>query len=268
MVYEWRHGRECGKARTPPVHDPRERCAGPQERGRASDARNFGGDIAINGAFVPHHQVVPAADILEGRSPGAKLHSNTLYSMPMIPLIQCEVLPCIVSTYQGAVGSSQGDPAEGSVSYFREDLGKAVGAIRLGKALTGIALAEDMLRNYIDLILNMDKDEIKTVEARAVIRARVASITDFCANGVNEVMLGSDASTTGMTRRCSGFSGILSMLRVHGYLDLETGSQALGRVSLGLPPQCVWFDQILLAQSYYEKQRPWRHLMSGGAPVP
>ena len=31
----------------------------------------------------------------------------------------------------------------------------------------------------------------------------------------------------------------LSMLRVHGFLDLETGSQALGRVSLGLPPQCV-----------------------------
>jgi len=61
------------------------------------------GDVAINGAFVPHHHCVPAVDIVEGRSPGAKLHSNPLYSMPMLPLIQSEVLPCVVGAYQGAV---------------------------------------------------------------------------------------------------------------------------------------------------------------------
>jgi len=85
----------------------------------------------------------------------------------------------------------------------------------------------------------MDKDEIKTVEARAAIRARVASITDFCANGVSEVMLGSGASAFRDDSPLQRIFRDLSMLRVHGFLDLETGSQALGRVSLGLPPQCV-----------------------------
>ena len=198
------------------------------------------GDVAINGAFVPHYHCVPAVDIVEGRSPGAKLHSNPLYSMPMLPLIQSEVLPCVVGAYQGAVREFHKLTRHRISLHTSEKTSeKQAAQIRLGKALTGSALADDMLRNYVDLILNMDKDEIKTVEARAAIRARVASITDFCANGVNEVMLGSGASAFRDDSPLQRIFRDLSMLRVHGFLDLETGSQALGRVSLGLPPQCV-----------------------------
>ena len=198
------------------------------------------GDIAINGAFIPHHHCVPVVDIIEGRSPGAKLHSNPVYSMPMLPLIQCEVVPCLVGAYQGAVREFHKLTAQRVQSHTSEKTSEKQSAqIRLGKALTGSALADDMLRNYVDLVLNMDKDEIKTPEARAAIRARVAYITDFCANGVNEVMLGSGASAFRNDSPLQRIFRDINMLRVHGYLDMETGSQALGRVSLGLPPQCV-----------------------------
>ncbi|ALR19088.1 hypothetical protein [Sphingobium baderi] len=197
-------------------------------------------DIAIDGAFVPHHQCVPAVDILEGRSPGAKLHANPIYSLPMVPLLQCEVLPCVVGAFQGAVREFQKLTQQRVQSHTSEKAAEKQSAqIRLGKALTDSALADDMLRNCLDLVLNMDREEIKTVEARAAIRARVAAITDFCANGVNEVMKGSSASVFRNDSPLQRIFRDINMLRVHGSLDLETGSQALGRVALGLPPQCV-----------------------------
>lgn len=198
-------------------------------------------DIAIDGAFVPHHQCVPAAEILDGRSPGAKVHAgNPMFSLPMVPLIQCEVLPVIVGAFQGAVREYHKATQDRiQLHTFEKTSEKQSAQIRLGKALTDSALADDMLRNYIDLVINMDKEEIKTVEARAAIRARVAAITDFCANGVNEVMKGSSASVFRNDALLQRIFRDINMLRVHGYLDLETGSQALGRVALGLPPQCV-----------------------------
>jgi len=197
-------------------------------------------DIAIDGAFVPHHQCVPAAEILEGRSPGAKVHTNPIYSMPMVPLIQCEVLPCVVGAFQGAVREFHKATKDRiQLHTFEKTSEKQSAQIRLGKALTDSALADDMLRNYLELVMNMDKEEIKTVEARAAIRARVAAITDFCANGVNEVMKGSSASVFRNDHPLQRIFRDINMLRVHGYLDLETGSQVLGRVALGLPPQCV-----------------------------
>jgi 3-hydroxy-9,10-secoandrosta-1,3,5(10)-triene-9,17-dione monooxygenase len=197
-------------------------------------------DIAIDGAFVPHHQCVPAAEILEGRSPGAKVHTNPMYSMPMVPLIQCEVLPCVIGAFQGAVREFHKATQQRVQLHTSEKTSEKQSAqIRLGKALTDSALADDMLRNYLDLVMNMDKEEIKTVEARAAIRARVAAITDFCANGVNEVMKGSSASVFRNESPLQRIFCDINMLRVHGYLDLETGSQVLGRVALGLPPQCV-----------------------------
>ncbi|MEJ2408781.1 MAG: acyl-CoA dehydrogenase family protein [Novosphingobium sp.] len=197
-------------------------------------------DIVINDAFVPHHQCAPAAEILEGRSPGAKVHTNPMYSMPMVPLIQCEVLPVIVGAFQGAVREFHTLTRQRIQAHTSEKSSEKQSAqIRLGKVLTDSALADDMLHNYIDLVINMDKEEIKTVEARAAIRARVAGITDFCANGVNEVMKGSGASAFRNDSPLQRIFRDINMLRVHGYLDLETGSQALGRVALGMPPQCV-----------------------------
>lgn len=197
-------------------------------------------DVAVNGAFVPHYQSVPAVEIVEGRSPGAKIHTNPIYSMPMVPLIQCEVLPCVVGAFQGAVREFHKLAQQRISLHTSEKTSEKQSAqIRLGKALTDSALADDMLRNYLDLVLNMDKEEIRTVEARAAIRARVAAITDFCANGVNEVMKGSGASAFRNDSPLQRIFRDINMLRVHGYLDLETGSQALGRVALGLPPQCV-----------------------------
>lgn len=44
-------------------------------------------DVIIEDAFIPESRVLPFADMIEGRTPGATLHEGPLYRTPMLPVL-------------------------------------------------------------------------------------------------------------------------------------------------------------------------------------
>ncbi|MEO0033932.1 MAG: hypothetical protein RIS94_3690 [Pseudomonadota bacterium] len=41
--------------------------------------------MRMEGVFVPAYHTTPVQDLLDGTSPGSKLHGNRMYSLPLLP---------------------------------------------------------------------------------------------------------------------------------------------------------------------------------------
>jgi 3-hydroxy-9,10-secoandrosta-1,3,5(10)-triene-9,17-dione monooxygenase len=195
-------------------------------------------DIEAQDVFVPTHRTVLAGPILEGRGPGALLHRNPMYSIPVLPFILGEVMPIVVGAYR-AVANEFRRMTESRISSHS---GLAVGTkqtsqIKIAKGLGGAALAEVMLADYTRILTSGNYDWLRPLLARAEIKVRAAMVTDYCTNGINELMLAAGANAFRLASPLQRFFRDMNMLRVHGYLDLDSACETHGRMLQGLPPQ-------------------------------
>ena len=63
-------------------------------------------------------------------------------------------------------------------------------------------------------------------------------VSDYVKTGIDELMLGAGGGAYRNTCPLQRFSRDMNVLRVHGFLDTETATENLGRVTLGLEPNC------------------------------
>jgi 3-hydroxy-9,10-secoandrosta-1,3,5(10)-triene-9,17-dione monooxygenase len=195
-------------------------------------------DIEAKGVFVPAHRTALASTILEGRGPGALLHPNPMYSMPVLPFIQGEVLPIVVGAYR-AMADEFRRMTEGRISAHS---GLAVGTkqtsqIKIAKGLGGASLAEVMLADYTAMLTSGNYDWLRPIAVRSEMKVRCALMVDYCANGINELMKAAGANAFRLASPLQRFFRDINMLRVHGYLDLDSACETYGRILQGLPPQ-------------------------------
>ena len=164
-------------------------------------------DIEVQDVFVPTHRTVLAGPVLEGRGPGALLHPNPMYSIPVLPFILGEVIPVVVGAYR-AVANEFRRMTESRISSHS---GLAVGTkqtsqIKIAKGLGGAALAEVMLADYARILTSGDYDWLLPLLARAEMKVRAAMVTDYCTNGINELMLAAGANAFSLFRVSSGLT--------------------------------------------------------------
>jgi 3-hydroxy-9,10-secoandrosta-1,3,5(10)-triene-9,17-dione monooxygenase len=202
--------------------------------GTASD------DIEVQDAFVPAHRTVLASSYLEGRGPGALLHPNPMYSIPLLPFIQGEVLPVVVGAYR-AVANEFRRMTESRISaHSGLQVGtKQTAQIQIAKGLGGAHLAEIMLADYSAMLTSGDYEWLRPPVVRAEIKVRCALIVDYCTKGINELMLAAGANSFRLASPLQRFFRDMNMLRVHAYLDLDSACETHGRILQGLPPQTV-----------------------------
>jgi len=194
-------------------------------------------DIALQDTFVPEHRTVETPSVLEGRTPGAALHANPIYGMPLLPFILGEVVPVVVGAYRGAADEFvRLTKARYGTFTGAEVKAKPAAQMRIGHGLAGADLADRMLADYIRELVDPDIERMRSLEARAAMKARVALITDFCYEGIRTLMLGAGANAFRNESPMQRFYRDISMLRVHGFLDLETGTETYGQVLLGMAP--------------------------------
>lgn len=201
-------------------------------RGTSSD------DLALESVFVPEHRTVNAAACMEGASPGASLHPNPIYSLPVLPFILGEVIPILVGAYRRVadeytrfIEARQGPP------FTTRTPGKQTAQIRVGKGMAGAALADSLLEDYIRMLTTTEVATLREPMFRAQTKARAALITDICADGVNDLMVGAGAEAFRAGSAMQRFFRDVNMLRVHAFLDLESATETYGRMLLGLPPE-------------------------------
>lgn len=197
------------------------------------------GDARLVDVFVPQHRVVPVADLLNGHSPGSKVHKNRLYSLPVIPFVLGETLPVMVGAYRGAADAYKRLTEDRYSTFTSAKVqNKQAAQIRIGHGQAGAAIVETLMRDYIQMLDTTDPDEIRHIEKRAEIRARIGMIADYVNNGINEMMLGAGGGAYRNTSPLQRFQRDMQVLRVHGFLDTDTATENLGRIQLGLEPNC------------------------------
>lgn len=197
------------------------------------------GDARLTDVFVPTHRAVDVTDLLDGTSPGAKLHANRIYSLPVLPFVLGETMPVMVGAYRGAADAYQRLTEDRYSTFTGSKVqDKQTAQIRVGKGLAGASIAEVLLRDYMKMIDSADPSDLQPIAKRAEIRARVGMISDYVKTGIDELMLGAGGGAYRNTCPLQRFSRDMNVLRVHGFLDTETATENLGRVTLQLAPNC------------------------------
>ena len=197
------------------------------------------GDIKLTDRFVPAHHTVPVQDLLNGNAPGGKIHSNPIYSIPLLPFVLGETVPVTVGALRGAADSFlELTQKRHSAQIAQKVVDKQAQQIRVGTAQAAASAAELMMADYAAMLDDASFDRIGSVERRAEIRARVGLITDFCHDHIQKMMLGAGGGAYRNDNPLQRFYRDISVLRVHGFLDLDTAMEAYGRVLLGMEPQC------------------------------
>jgi len=195
-------------------------------------------DLVLGGVFVPEYRAIDALDVLNGTSPGAALHSNPLYSLPVMPFIVGEILPVAVGTYRAAAEEFQRVTADRLLS----DTGarattKQTARIHLGRGQAGADLADSMLDSYLEMLRDTDISVLADPMTRAKLKAQGAMITEFCGNGINELVAAAGANAYRNTSPMQRYFRDINMMRVHATLDANRSTETYGELLLGLPPQ-------------------------------
>lgn len=197
------------------------------------------GDARLTDVFVPAHRAVDVMDLLNGNSPGSKIHPNRLYSLPVLPFVLGETMPVMVGSYRGAADAFKKLTEERYTTFTSSKVqNKQTAQIRVGHGQAGAAVAEVLLRDYVQMLDTANPEDLKPIGKRAEIRARVSMVADYVQSGINELMLGAGGGAFRNTSPLQRFFRDMNVLRVHGFLDTETATENLGRVQLDLEPNC------------------------------
>ena len=197
------------------------------------------GDAGLNDVFVPHHRTVPVEDLLNGQAPGSKLHAKPIYSLPVLPFVLGETMPVMTGAYRGAADAFKRLTEDRHSTFTAAKVqNRQTAQMRIGHGQAGADIAQTLLKDYIAFIDNTDPDEMRKLETRAKARARVGMVADYVYQGINQMMLGAGGGAYRNTSPLQRFLRDMNVLRVHGFLDTETATETLGRVELGLEPNC------------------------------
>lgn len=195
-------------------------------------------DVELNEVFVPEYRTTDTVALLEGKAPGAAIHPNPLYSKPLLPFTMGEVMPVVVGAYRGAADEFRRLVEQRTTTFTSTKVaGMQTAQIRVGKAQAGAAMAELMLKGFTDMLSDTPLDELRSINVRAAIKAQCALITDYCCEGISEMMLGAGAAAYRNDSPMQRYFRDINMLHVHGFLDLDTAAQTYGRVLMGLPTE-------------------------------
>ncbi|MDI9933220.1 acyl-CoA dehydrogenase family protein [Rhodococcus sp. IEGM 1354] len=194
-------------------------------------------DLALDQVFIPEHRTVDAASVMNGTSPGAALHDNPLYAMPVMPFIVGEILPVAVGTLRGAADeftrvTQNRYLSDGSGATSKQSL-----RIAIGRGDAAAALADSMLETYLDMLGNTPTSELQQTIVRGRLKAEGAMITDFCATGVNQLVAAAGANGFRNSSPMQRYFRDINMMRGHATLDSERATESYGDVMLGLTPK-------------------------------
>lgn len=195
-------------------------------------------DIATHELFVPEHRVIDMGHMREGRAPGAALHPNPIYRMPMLPFLGITaVIP--------AVGL-----ARSAVAAFRQRLDvrvlhgtttrqgeKPAAQMRLARADMEVRSAEVLLRDAARQVMVVaNQGSPSTAEQRIHLRVQIAWVMDACRRAVREVCEASGSSAHALDNPLQRALRDVNVMASHVVYDLDLALELQGRALVGLPP--------------------------------
>ncbi|MBL8555972.1 MAG: hypothetical protein JNL41_16970 [Phenylobacterium sp.] len=195
-------------------------------------------DIATHELFVPEHRVIDMGLMREGCAPGAALHENPLFRMPMLPFLG-------ITAAIPAVGL-----ARSAVATFRERLDvrilhgtttkqgeKPAAQMRLARADMEARAAEALLRDAARQVMALaGQGRPSTAEQRIHLRVQIAWVMEACRRAIREVCEGSGSSAHALDNPLQRALRDVNVMASHVVYDMDLALELQGRALVGLPP--------------------------------
>ena len=196
-------------------------------------------DVVFDDLFIPAHRTLNALALMNGDTPGAKLHDNPLYARPLTLITFVYCLAVFVGGLRGV--------ADEFTAVTRTRVGtndkkaaadKPSAHMRLGRSAAYVSITDALLR---DTVAVAESAEAMTMDlaGRLAFKARTAAIVDYCKEAVNDLVLGAGANAFRTASPLHMAFRNINMISVHAFFDLDSSMEAYGRALLGLDPKTM-----------------------------
>ncbi|QUT05765.1 acyl-CoA dehydrogenase [Sphingobium phenoxybenzoativorans] len=190
-------------------------------------------DVAVDGLFVPDHQAVSFIQLMDGSHPGAQIHANPLYKLPVTTALSFEVMPVIAGALRGAADTFSTIISSRVQSYTGQSYAeKPAAQMRAGRAYALADALDSLARDAARNVVSIDR-HLEPIE-RAQLRMLSSYMTKLACDGVNDIMHGAGGDSFRNGCSLQRYFRDLNVLRTHGGLDIEPTSELYGKVKMGV----------------------------------
>lgn len=194
-------------------------------------------DIVIKHAFVPAHRTVSFLDILNGTTPGAALHSSSIFRWPLVPMLALAASAPALGTAEALLDRFSERVRDRVIAYTSGEVQKdrPAAQIRLGTATAHVWSARAL---FDDAIGELERLVSEGVQLDAAARTKYRLIASHVVNlsRLSITML-SEASGGSAHMMDSPFQRALrdvNTLAGHVIFDYDATAELFGRVQVGL----------------------------------
>jgi len=196
-------------------------------------------DVAVNGAFVPHHRSLDVLQMATGTTPGAALYpDDPLYRQPLPPLL------AFVATAP-ALGAARASVRELTLQAQTRKRSWASGK-HAERSAVQIRLAEaDMRVRCAELLLRQTAGEIETlladapIAARARLRMQCSWALTLCTEAVESIAQAAGTRAHQLDHPIQRRVRDLRMMRCHVIFEPDSTAEVYGRALFGLDPETL-----------------------------
>ena len=195
-------------------------------------------DIAVEDLFIPKHRCLNFQHMREGHAPGAQLHDNPIYRIPMLPFLAMTAALPAVGLARETVAEFRRQLTERDAFGTKSKQADKPGAqMRLARADLHARTAEVLIRDAAHTMLDIARHTgIATTAERISLRAQVAWAMRNCCRAIREACEGGGARAHHTSNPLQRALRDVQVMSSHVAYDIDGATELHGRAMLGMPP--------------------------------
>ena len=191
-------------------------------------------DVLVDQLFVPEYRSLPTEALFNSTE---SIHTNPIYSIPLMPFIYCEVMGVYCGGLEGATAAYDTFVQNKRMTWGGDLLAKKQAThINLGAAHAEARAAGLLLDRLVQDTQEIAEKRDFNLHARLDLKLRAGYIADLCRAGVNEMMARAGTRSFQIEAPLQRYFRDLNTLATHAFLDWEVCRELYGRHRLGLEP--------------------------------
>ncbi|GAB2833013.1 flavin-dependent monooxygenase [Actinocorallia aurea] len=192
--------------------------------------------VVLEDVFVPDHRTLPQRDLTLGDTPGARIHDNPMYRMPLMPFLFAQAAPVFSGALRGAASAFEDVIRNRVTTYGLKTMKDSTTAhVKLGEAATNAMIAERLVADLIARVQSNIGGKF-TLAERVGLKAQTAFIVDHCRRAVNDMSHHAGASNFSLDAPLQRFFRDINTIATHAFWDWEVARELQGRHTLDLKP--------------------------------
>lgn len=194
-------------------------------------------DMICDDAFVPEHRTMSMVKFSEGDTPGASIHDNPMYSIPLLPFVYCETMGVFSGGLRGAADAFDSTMRNRARMHTNAAVKeKQYSHIQLGEAHAAAEIGEELMKLQSGMTTEIALNRPFTMADRARLKVHAGFLIDHCRRAVNDMVSHSSSAIFDEKLPLQRFFRDMNMLTTHAFFEWDNAREQYGRVQLGLEP--------------------------------